>query len=372
LCGAIPRVDNRIEVAVLQHPRERTHPFGTAKLAELGLRRVEVIVDHVGRVRKNPELLGALQHTALLYPGPAARDVTTLEPHERPARLLVIDGTWHHARTLYRDVPGLRALPHLTLPSHARSAFAIRRQPREYCLSTIEAIVLALEALEPDTRGFEELIGAFMTMQNQQLARAGSVGRVRKPARARQSRAIPRALIEEYGSLVVVYAESISDAETEAHRSLMCCTAERVATGEQFHRVLRREAVSDAHLEHVGLRREDVAAGCTEEEFGREWSAFVRPEDHLAAWNQGTLGLLGRLTAHSVRSSVSLKGAYHNHQRSRGPCRPAEGALEQIVAAEGLAARERAVRLGPLRSRQRLDCALRLADFLHRCANRAT
>ncbi len=374
LCPAIPRVDNRTQIAVLQHPRERTHPFGTARLAELGLCRVEVIVDYVGRVRKDPELLGALDQTALLYPGPGARDVTTLQPHERPARLLVIDGTWHHARTLYRDVPGLCALPHLTLPSHARSAFAIRRQPHVHCLSTIEAIVLALQSLEPETRGLDDLIRAFMTMQNEQLASAGSAGRVRKPARARQSRAIPRALVEDYGSLVVVYAESISDATVRGRRSLLCCTAERVATGEQFHRVLRCDSVSDAHLAHVGLGRDEVAAGCSLAEFGRAWSAFVQPEDHLAAWNQSTLGLLAQVTAPQVRSSVSLKGAYHNLQRSRGPSLPAarapaapvRGALEEIVAGEGLPPRARAVQLGPLRSRERLDAALRLAELLHR------
>lgn len=370
LCGAIPRVDNQTEIAVLQHPRERQHPFGTARLAELGLSRVEVIVDHVGRVRKNPELLGALEGTALLYPSPAARDVTTLEPHERPTRLLVIDGTWHHARTLYRDVPGLHALPHLTLPSHARSAFAIRRQPREYCLSTIEAIVLALRSLEPETRGLDDLIGAFMTMQREQLSLVGGVGRVRKAPRARASRAIPRALVEDFASLVVVYAESTLDGGTRGRRSLLCCTAERIATGAQFHAVLRHDAVTDAHLEHVGLERSALASGCSLAEFRRRWSDFLRPGDHLAAWNHSTLALLGKLTDRSIHSTVSLKGAYHNLQRSRAvPRQP--GALEQIVASEGLPLRERGVSVGPPRSRQRLDDALRLADYLHRCGNRS-
>jgi len=363
-------VDNQTEIAVLQHPRERQHAFGTARLAELGLSRVEVIVDHVGRVRKNPALLGALEGTALLYPSPAARDVTTLQPHERPARLLVIDGTWHHARTLYRDVPGLPALPHLTLPSDARSAFAIRKQPREYCLSTIEAIVLALRSLEPDTRGLDDLIGAFMTMQREQLSLVGGRGRVRKPARPRPSRAIPRALVEDFASLVVVYAESTLDGGTLGRRALLCCSAERIATGEQFHAVIRHDAVTDAHIEHVGLKREAVASGCSLSEFRRSWSAFLRPGDHLAAWNHGTLALLGRLTEHSVRSTVSLKGAYHNLQRSRAVARQ-PGALEQIVANEGLPPRERGVGVGPPRSRERLDGALRLAEYLHRCGSRS-
>jgi DTW domain-containing protein len=358
LCRAIPQVDNQTLVTVLQHPRERTHPFGTARLAALGLRRVEVIVDHIGRVRRDPGLLGSLERTALLYPSASARDVTSLQPDDLPARLLIIDGTWHHARTLYRDVPILQTLPHLTLPSHARSAFKIRRQPHAYCLSTIEAIVMALRALEPATHGLPELLGAFMTMQTEQLALVGQAGRHRKPTRTRESRAIPRALIEGYDGLVVAYVESIFEPAARRHRALLCCTAERLATGERFHRVIRQPAVTDAHLTHLGLERRDVDAGLSIEEFQREWGTFTRKGDHLAAWNQSTLTLLGALMDPKPRSSVALKGAYHNLQRFGG-------ALEEIIVSEALSPRSRPSTLGPARSRSRLDDAIRLAEFLH-------
>jgi len=38
LCDVIPAIDNRIPVLILQHARERTHPFNTARLVALGLR----------------------------------------------------------------------------------------------------------------------------------------------------------------------------------------------------------------------------------------------------------------------------------------------------------------------------------------------
>jgi len=37
VCDTIARVANRTEVIILQHPRERGHPFGTVRFARLGL-----------------------------------------------------------------------------------------------------------------------------------------------------------------------------------------------------------------------------------------------------------------------------------------------------------------------------------------------
>lgn len=351
-------VENRTQVVVLQHPRERTHPFGTARLAELGLRQVDVVVDHAGRVRRSPNLLGPLDGAALLYPSALARDVTTLRHEERPARLLVIDGTWHHAKTLYRDIPALARLPHLTLPPHLRSAFRIRRQPDVHCLSTIEAIAFALSALEPETPGIEGLLAAFMRMQAEQLSEMGGGGRARKRKRAREARGISRFLAEDYASLVIAYAESRLDEAAPGRRSLLCCAARRVGTGEHFFRVIRQPRLSDAHLSHLGVTREQVELGVTLEQFREDWSRFLGPNAALAAWNHGTLALLGGLSLRPVQSSVSLKSVYLNLKRHHGP-------LEDVVELEQLG-QSGPLPSGAARAERRLEHAVRLADFLHR------
>lgn len=356
LCAAIPKVSNRTEIVILQHPRERTHPFGTAKLAELGLGKVEVLVDYAGCLRRDPAPLGALEGAALLYPHSGARDVSELSAHERPRRLVVIDGTWHHARTLYRDIPVLRSLPHLTLPGHLRSAFQIRRQPSQHCLSTIEAIVHALSALEPETAGLEALLAAFDTMQAGQLAMPRDAGRARKETRARASRAIPRRLVEGHDSLVVAYAESTLDSSGPRRRRLLYCAAARPATGEHFRGIVRHPGLSDAHLAHLGLRRDEVDAGLSPAAFQAEWSRFLGHADNLAAWNQSTLDLLCD-AAGFAHGGVALKAAYHNLRRHRG-------ALEDVVRLEGL---EPDVVPGG-RAEARLRNALQLAAFLHRRA----
>jgi DTW domain-containing protein len=357
LCAVIPAVDNRTPVVILQHPRERTHPFNTARLAELGLRQVEVLVDHLGCLRRDATRLGSLEGAALLYPASDARDVTSLAPGEAPRRLFVIDGTWHHARTLYRDIPLLGTLPHLTLPAHLRSAFQIRRQPDVHCLSTIEAVVFALRALEPTTAGLETLLASFDAMQGRQLAEMHSVGRTRRVTRQRASRAIPRRLVEGYASLVVAYAESTADPSAPGERRLLCCAAEKPATGERFHRVLWHPGLDEAHLAHLGLSRDDVEGGVSAEQFQREWASFMGESDNLAAWNQSTLDLLCE-AAGAARAGVALKAAYHNLRRGRG-------SLEDVVRHEQLA-HEGSEHPQAGRAGARLRNAVDLARFLHR------
>jgi DTW domain-containing protein YfiP len=358
LCPSIPTVDNRTPVVILQHPRERTHPFGTARLAELGLQRVEVLVDHLGKLRRDATPLGSLEGAALLYPSPNARDVTQLDPAERPRRLFVIDGTWHHARTLYRDIPLLATLPHLTLPGHLRSAFQIRRQPDVHCLSTIEAVVHALRALDPETVGLDALLASFDVMQAGQLVLARQTGRKRNSGRRHASRAIPRRLVEGYASLVVAYAEATQDHAARGRRRLLCCAAVQPATGARFHRVIRHPSLTEAHLAHLGLSREDLDAGVSPEQFQQEWARFLGGSENLAAWNQGTLDVLCQ-AAGATPGGVALKAAYHNLRRFRG-------SLEDVVRLEAL--EETTLPREPGRARARLNNALQLALFLHRRA----
>jgi DTW domain-containing protein YfiP len=358
LCASIPTVDNRTPVVILQHPRESTHPFGTARLAELGLRRVEVLIDHVGRLRRDATPLGSLDGAALLYPAAHARDVTQLDPSERPRRLFVIDGTWHHARTLYRDIPVLGTLPHLTLPGHLRSAFQIRRQPDVHCLSTIEAVVHALRALDPETEGLDSLLASFDSMQGRQLMLPRQTGRMRKSGRLRSSRAIPRRLVEGYASLVVAYAESTQDPSEQGRRRLLCCAAARPATGARFHRVIRQPNLSDAHIAHLGLSRAEVDGGVSLEQFCEEWGSFLGGSDNLAAWNQSTLDVLCK-AAGGTPGGVALKAAYHNLRRFRG-------SLEEVVRLEALEPSDPAPQREQGRARARLSNALDLALFLHR------
>lgn len=331
---------------IVQHPRERRHPFNTVRLLERCLTRVAVRVDHDGCLRRGAEPLPLLPGAVLLYPGPDARCVSTLA--ERPSQLVVIDGTWHQAHTLYRDLPELHALPRVTLPANAQSEFSIRRQPQRHCLSTLEAVQLCLSALEPGTDGYDALRGAFRTMVTRQLGAMQRKGRTKKQRRRHPG--LPRALDEDFGRLVVAYAETAPGA---ARRRLVAVTAARLSSGERFDFVIGDAGVAPGHLAHMGMRPEDLEGGGTGDEFRAAWGRFLEPEDILAVWTETTLDALRGMKALPARSVV-LKAAYRR-------LADGSGGMDAIARREGLSG---APRCGP-RRHQRLANAVAVAQRLH-------
>ncbi|MCU1725758.1 DTW domain-containing protein [Pseudomonas sp. 7P_10.2_Bac1] len=163
LCALIPQLDSRTRVLLLQHPSEVNHALNTARLAALGLTHAEL---RVGEVFEDlSTLLNVPGYQArLLFPGEGAQ---LLEPGmavDQPLLLVVPDGTWRKARKLLHLNPLLAQLPRVTLPEGAVSRYRLRKAPGPGALSTVEAIVQALDILEapasfaPLLRPFEALI----------------------------------------------------------------------------------------------------------------------------------------------------------------------------------------------------------------------
>ena len=128
-CASIPRIDNQTEVLILQHRRERFHPFNTARIVQKALRNSQLLADHTSnlamRLRLKPR-------AGLLYPGPTALLISDLASEQRPEQLVVLDGTWHHAKTLVREIPALQSLPRYRLAPTAPSRYRIRREPTHH------------------------------------------------------------------------------------------------------------------------------------------------------------------------------------------------------------------------------------------------
>lgn len=331
VCGRVPRVQNRTRVLVLQHPRERFHPIGTARLATLGLANADLQVAWAARPASTAPF-PLTPRTGLLYPAPDAVDLASLPASQRPTELVVLDGTWHHARTLYRDQRWLHALPRYRFTPPEPSRYRIRREPDARYVSTIEAIVYALRALEPDTAGLDQLLSAFDSMIDDQLgfvlARSGPR---RVVERRRASRAIPRAMAEERERLIVAYGES---GGTPGHgvrdRNVVQWVAVRPFDGARFEALVRPETPLDPHhLDMMGIAAADLASGLSPAELRDAWARFVRPGDVIASWNQSTLALLRAADLVGERTLL-VKGAYC--ATVRGTC----GALDDVVARLGL------------------------------------
>lgn len=175
-------VDNRTQVVVIQHPRERQHPFGTVRLVRLGLRNAQVHVASRGEVDSGEARCPpvAPPGAVLLYPSAEAVPLEDLETP--PPAMVVLDGTWPSSRTLLRANPWIGELPRVTLRPTRPGNYRIRKAPRpEVQLSTIEAIVAALSVIEPQTTGLDGLLTAFDAMIDHQIELRTRYGRPLPP-----------------------------------------------------------------------------------------------------------------------------------------------------------------------------------------------
>jgi DTW domain-containing protein YfiP len=292
-CSALPRLDTTTRVVILQHPRERDMPIGTARMATLCLPQAEI---HVGvRWGDSAPLARALCDPArppiLLYPGPGARDILR-DPPPGPVTLVVVDGTWSQAKTVVRDNPALQALPRYAFATPEPSQYRIRREPRAEYVSTIEALMHVLGALEGEPARFRSLLDPLRAMVDAQLAcqaraprRRQRQPRVPRPPR----RQIPEVIARRFDDLVCGVGEANAwpyrAGDTTPPEELVHWVAHRVATGQTFHMIAAPErALSPSTTFHSELAEDELARGAPRAELFAQFARFCRPTDLLCAW----------------------------------------------------------------------------------------
>ncbi len=295
-CASIPTIDNQTEVLILQHRRERFHPFNTARIVHKALRNSQLLADHTSNLAKRLRLK---PRAGLLYPGPTALPISDLASKRRPELLVLLDGTWHHAKTLVREIPALQSLPRYRLAPTAPSRYRIRREPSATSLSTLEATVAALRILEPETDGLDQLIRVFELMVDDQLAHSGSPSGPRfKKRRIRTYKNIPRALLGDLENIVVAYGESAVGERGCKRIPLppISWVAQRLGSGETFScTLIPPRPLDDVFLGHLELTRSDFDAALTLDEARRQWAMFRRPSDVVTVFHPGTAHLFSYL-----------------------------------------------------------------------------
>lgn len=174
---------------MLQHPQEQRQAKNSVALLRLSLAHCEWAVGE----RFAPDALQALlqrpgRHTRLLYPDvPAApAPAAPVPPPGVPLRLVVIDATWRKSLRMLIEHPALAALPRLSLAAPAPTRYrTIRAARRPDQVSTLEATVQALAAIEGDSFDGAPLLAAFGRFVDAVAARhAASSTRPRTPSTA--------------------------------------------------------------------------------------------------------------------------------------------------------------------------------------------
>lgn len=153
VCDRIVSYPTRRRVLILQHPQEQDALLGSAQLLVASLPKARLVVGLSWR-----NLAHALgdeavdpRRWAVIFPERDAppnqvttRAGETLAPSSLEG-LIVLDGTWSKAKTLWWRNPWLNKLNRLSLePKHPSIYGRLRLEPRRELVSTLEAVAAAL------------------------------------------------------------------------------------------------------------------------------------------------------------------------------------------------------------------------------------
>jgi DTW domain-containing protein len=335
-CRALPSLSTATRVVILQHPRERNMPIGTARMASLALRDSELYVGlHWGEHSKVRAALEDRERTPiLLYPGPEAKDILA-EPPQGPVTLVVVDGTWSQARVVVRENPILRALPRYAFRTPEPTHYRIRREPKdEYC-STIEALMHVLGALEGDPPKFRALLAPMHAMIDAQLeayARArGRGARHAKKARGPR-RPLSADILQRFGDLVVLVADASGWPYGGVERGpdeLVHVVLHRLVTNETWARVIAPTSLSPTAPFHVQLSEDQLRAGGDRTEVMAELSSLLRPNDVVCTWGPYSIDRTRRAGAVLPNDALDVR------ERARAFAKSKIGTLETYATSHG-------------------------------------
>jgi DTW domain-containing protein YfiP len=381
-CRHLTHLPTATRVVLLQHPRERDVAIGTARMASLCLPNSElhVGVDWSASAPLARALSDQTRTAALLYPGEGAADVLR-DPPRGPLTLIVVDGTWAQAKKIVRQNPILARLPRYAFTPPEPSQYRIRREPSLECVSTLEALVLVLGAIEGEPERFRALLAPFRAMIDAQIdceARFRGT-RSRHARRARTGPPplpFPKLLRERARDVVCIAGEAnawpYGSKERAANATgasgatgtpryadeLVHWVARRVVTGETFAMfVAPRNPLAGGTAGHSGIPEAVLRSGAALAEFQSAWRAFVRDTDVLCGWGPYVHGLLDGAGAFIPQGRFDLRA------QARLFAQGAAGSPGDFVARVGASV---VASTEPGRAGDRLAKVVAVADyFLH-------
>jgi DTW domain-containing protein YfiP len=154
-CSDIKAFDTNTRFVILMHPKEaRKVKLGTGRLTHLYLNNSEILqgVDFTEDKRVNRLIEDPAHFPMILYPGENSTDITKFQfpddiANSKTILVFVIDASWPLAKKILKESSNLEALPKIHFRPQGPSRYVIKKQPHEYCLSTIESVYFLLEKL---------------------------------------------------------------------------------------------------------------------------------------------------------------------------------------------------------------------------------
>lgn len=168
ICATIKTIENQHFLHILQDPSEEKKAVGTARILALSLTNSKICVGE-----QFDASLFALDNTYLLFPDDSAVPAEQLcnsENINSDSQFILLDGSWKKAYKLLMSNPFLQSLPKVAIKNESKSAYRIRKSPREDGLATVEAGYYLLSQLENNSEKFKPLLESFAYMIDYQIA----------------------------------------------------------------------------------------------------------------------------------------------------------------------------------------------------------
>jgi DTW domain-containing protein len=173
VCDRIVSFETTRRVLILQHPQERDALLGSAQILDASLPKAQIVVGlswrNLAHALGEPDI--DPKRWAVLFPdSEAAGDQVTkrsgavLEPRSLEG-IIVLDGTWSKAKTLWWRNPWLNKLNRMTLKPGKPSIYGkLRAEPRREFVSTLESVAAALTMCGEPPEIAAELERVFRTL----------------------------------------------------------------------------------------------------------------------------------------------------------------------------------------------------------------
>ncbi|KAK7071169.1 DTW domain-containing protein 2 [Halocaridina rubra] len=220
------KVDTSCRVVILQHPHEEKRCLRTAPILQAALPKNAYIEAKGKRFSFSRfsylEDIMTCRDSILMYPGEKAIELEDLPPvgkDQPPYNIIIIDGTWQQAKSIYHNCRYLHTLRQVKLSGKYISEYVIRTQPTEDALSTVETAAIALSTLEKNWCIYDQLVQPLQLLCQYQMKHGAvahqskeqmiSSGRYKKPLGKRTYKKLRKYGVKQDESLAK-FMESLS------------------------------------------------------------------------------------------------------------------------------------------------------------------
>ena len=145
-CKFTKPIDCKIKFVLLMHPKEaKKQKTGTGRLSALCLPESEIImgIDFTHNQQLNRLLEDPKYFPLLMYPDEnawtASKEGFAQTIGDRIPLVIIIDSTWFCSKKMLKLSQNLKNIPRLSFVNSYRSIFTFKKEPEEYCISTIES-----------------------------------------------------------------------------------------------------------------------------------------------------------------------------------------------------------------------------------------